>query len=85
MLHYKCKNMLNEQEIKELLKRMSENDKDILIELINKERKSKSNSEDLLKLQNNYRCPHCHSNKINKNGTSTHKYPQFICRNCTCR
>ena len=74
--------MLNEQEIKELLKRMSENDKDILIELINKERKSKSNSEDLLKLPNNYKCPHCGSNKINKNGTSTHKYPQFICRNC---
>ena len=61
---------------------MSENDKDILIELINKERKTKNDNEDLLKLPNNYKCPHCGSNKINKNGTSTHKYPQFICRNC---
>ncbi len=74
--------MLNEKEIKELLKRMSENDKDILIELINKERKSKSNSEDLLKLPNNYKCPHCGSNKINKNGTAHKTLPQFICRNC---
>ena len=45
--------MLNEQEIKELLKRMSENDKNILIELINKERTTKANNEDLLKLPNN--------------------------------
>ena len=74
--------MLNEQEIKELLKRMSENDKDILIELINKDRASKTQNEDLSKLQNNYRCPHCHSNKINKNGTAHKTLPQFICRNC---
>ena len=74
--------MLNEQEIKELLKRMSENDKDILIELINKDRASKTQNEDLSKLQNNYRCPYCHSNKINKNGTAHKTLPQFICRNC---
>ena len=53
--------MLHEQEIKELLKRMSESDKDILIDLINKERTNKTNNDDLLKLQNNYRCPHCNS------------------------
>ena len=74
--------MLNEQEIKELLKRMSESDKDVLIDLINKERTKATNSDDLLKLQNNYRCPHCHSNKINKNGTAHKNLPQFICRNC---
>ena len=74
--------MLNEQEIKELLKRMSESDKDILIDLINKERVKATNNDDLLKLQNNYRCPHCHSNKINKNGTAHKNLPQFICRNC---
>ena len=74
--------MLNEQEIKELLKRMSESDKDILIDLINKERVNTTNNDDLLKLQNNYRCPHCHSNKINKNGTAHKNLPQFICRNC---
>lgn len=74
--------MLNEQEIKELLKRMSESDKDILIDLINKERVKATNNDDLLKLQNNYRCPYCQSTKINKNETAYKNLPQFICRNC---
>ena len=51
-------------------------------ELINKDRASKTQNEDLSKLQNNYRCPYCHSNKINKNGTAHKTLPQFICRNC---
>ena len=42
--------MLHEQEIKELLKRMSESYKDILIDLINKERTNKTNNDDLLKI-----------------------------------
>ena len=53
-----------------------------MITLINKERTRQTNNDDLLKLQNNYRCPHCHSNKINKNGTAHKNLPQFICRNC---
>lgn len=74
--------MLNKKEIKELLKRMSENDKDILIELINKERNIKTNNDFLLQLSTNYKCPHCGSNKVNKNGTAHKTIPQFICRNC---
>ena len=74
--------MLNEEQIKDLLKQMTEQDKDILMKMIINDRQKKNDNEDLNKLSNNYRCPHCQSNKINKNGTSSHKYPQFICRNC---
>ena len=74
--------MLNEEQIKDLLKQMTEQDKDILMKMIINDRQKQNDNEDLNKLSNNYRCPHCQSNKINKNGTSTHKYPQFICRNC---
>ena len=74
--------MLNEEQIKDLLKQMTEQDKDILMKMIINDRQKKNDNEDLNKLSNNYRCPHCQSNKINKNGTSSHKYHQFICRNC---
>ncbi len=34
------------------------------------------------KLSNNYKCPHCGSNKICKNGFIHNKYQQFKCHNC---
>ena len=70
------------EEIQEILKMMSEEDKDNLIQLLLNEKKKVRNDNDSNKLSNNYKCPHCQSTKINKNGTSSHKYPQFICRNC---
>jgi len=70
------------EEIQEMLKMMTEEDKDNLIQLLLNEKKKVRNDNDLLKLSNNYKCPYCQSTKINKNGTSSHKYPQFICRNC---
>ena len=48
----------------EILKRMSEEDKDNLIQLLLNEKKKFRNDGDLLKLQNNFRCPHCQSTKI---------------------
>ncbi len=70
------------EEIQEMLKMMSEEDKDNLIQLLLNEKKKVRNDGDLLKLQNNYRCPYCQSTKINKNGTAHKNLPQFICRNC---
>ena len=70
------------EEIQEMLKMMSEEDKDNLIQLLLNEKKKVKNDGDLLKLQNNYRCPYCQSTKINKNGTAHKNLPQFICRNC---
>lgn len=74
--------MLNEQEIKEMLNRMSEEDIIKLIQMCNNKNNENNINKALLKLQNNYKCPHCHSNKINKNGTAHKNLPQFICRNC---
>ena len=74
--------MLNEQEIKEMLNRMSEEDIIKLIQMCNNKNNENNINKALLKLQNNYKCPHCHSNKINKNGTVHKTLPQFICRNC---
>ena len=74
--------MLNEQEIKEMLNRMSEEDIIKLIQMCNNKNNENNINKALLKLQNNYKCPHCHSNKINKNGTAHKTLPQFICRNC---
>ena len=76
------KHMPRLEEIQEMLKMMSEEDKDNLIQLLLNEKKKVRNDGDLLKLQNNYRCPHCQSTKINKNGTAHKNLPQFICRNC---
>ena len=74
--------MLNEQEIKEMLNRMSEEEIIKLIQMCNNKNNENNINKALLKLQNNYKCPHCHSNKINKNGTAHKTLPQFICRNC---
>ena len=52
------------EEIQEMLKMMSEEDKDNLIQLLLNEKKKVRNDGDLLKLQNNYRCPYCQSAKI---------------------
>ena len=70
------------EEIQEMLKMMSEEDKDNLIQLLLNEKKKVKNDGDLLKLSNNFKCPHCQSTKINKNGTAHKTLPQFICRNC---
>ena len=70
------------EEIQEMLKMMSEEDKDNLIQLLLNEKKKVKNNGDLLKLSNNFKCPHCQSTKINKNGTAHKNLPQFICRNC---
>ena len=61
---------------------MSEEDKDNLIQLLLNEKKKVKNDGDLLKLSNNFKCPHCQSTKINKNGTAHKNLPQFICRKC---
>ena len=77
--------MLNEQEIKELLKRMSEKDKDVLILMINKERQEQNNNEYSSKLQNNFRCPYCHSNDTCKNGSNNKngkRTQKFRCSHC---
>ena len=70
------------EEIQEMLKMMSEEDKDNLIQVLLNEKKKVKNNGDLLKLSNNFKCPHCQSTKINKNGTAHKNLPQFICRNC---
>ena len=69
-------------EIREMLKQMTEEQRLQLIHLCNIENDKCKIDKVYLQFKNNYHCPHCGSNKINKNGTSTHKYPQFICRNC---
>lgn len=77
--------MLNEQEIKELLKRMSEKDKDVLIFMINKERQEQNNNEYSSKLQNNFRCPYCQSNDTCKNGSNNKngkRTQKFRCNHC---
>ena len=47
--------MLNEEQIKDLLKQMTEQDKDILMKMIINDRQKKNDNEDLNKLSNNYR------------------------------
>ena len=69
-------------EIREMLKQMTEEQRLQLIHLCNIENDKCKIDKVYLQFKNNHHCPHCGSNKINKNGTSTHKYPQFICRNC---
>ena len=69
-------------EVRELLKQMTEEQRLELIRLCNIENDKCKIDKIYLSFKNNHHCPHCGSNKINKNGTSTHKYPQFICRNC---
>ena len=68
-------------EIRELLKNMSKEDRLLLIQMCNNENNKEENKDFYNQLLNNHRCPHCHSNKICKNGR-TGKAQQFICNNC---
>ena len=68
-------------EIRELLKNMSNEQRLELIRLCNIENNKSKENEYLLKLSNNYRCPYCGSNKICKNGF-TGKAQQFRCNAC---
>ena len=74
--------MLNEQEIKILLSQMTEDERLKVIQMCNNEN-NKIKMEDIYnKLSNNYKCPHCGSNKICKNGFLHGKYQQFKCNDC---
>ena len=69
-------------EIRELLKQMTEEQRLQLIHLCNLENDKCKIDKIYLSFKNNHHCPHCGSNKINKNGTAHKTLPQFICRNC---
>ena len=68
-------------EIRELLKNMSNEQRLELIRLCNIENNKTKDNEYLNQLSNNYKCPHCCSNNIKKNGFTT-KAQQFKCHNC---
>ena len=70
------------EEIRELLKQMSEEQRLELIRLCNIENNKSKENEYLLQLSNNHHCPHCNSNHIVKNGTAHKTIPQFLCRDC---
>ena len=74
--------MLNEEQIKVLLAQMTEDERLKVIQMCNNEN-NKIKMEDIYnKLSNNYKCPHCGSNKICKNGFLHGKYQQFKCNEC---
>ena len=74
--------MLNEKQIKVLLSQMTEDEMLKVIQMCNNEN-NKIKMEDIYnKLSNNYKCPHCGSNKICKNGFIHNKYQQFRCNAC---
>ena len=68
-------------EIRELLKNMSKEDRLLLIQMCNNENNKENNADFYNQLSNNHHCPHCHSNKICKNGFAG-KYQQFRCNAC---
>ena len=68
-------------EIRELLKNMSKEDRLLLIQMCNNENNKEDNKDFYNQLSNNHHCPHCHSNKICKNGFAG-KYQQFRCNAC---
>ena len=68
-------------EIRELLKNMSKEDRLLLIQMCNNENNKEENKDFYNQLSNNHHCPHCHSNKICKNGFAG-KYQQFRCNAC---
>ena len=72
-------------EIRELLKNMSKEDRLLLIQMCNNENNKEENKDFYNQLSNNHHCPHCHSNKICKNGSNSYKgnkIQKFICNNC---
>ena len=70
------------EEVRELLKNMTEEQRLELIRLCNIENNKSKENEYLLKLSNNHNCPYCNSNKIKKNGFICGKIKQFKCNNC---
>ena len=72
-------------EIRELLKNMTEEQRLELIRLCNIENNKSKDNECFLKLSNNHHCPYCESNKICKNGSTYSKgvrIQKFKCNNC---
>ena len=77
--------MPNIEEVRELLKQMTEEQRLELIRLCNIENNKSKENEYLLKLSNNHHCPYCNSNKICKNGSNHSKgvrIQKFKCNNC---
>ena len=73
------------EEVRELLKQMTEEQRLELIRLCNIENSKSKENEYLLKLSNNHHCPYCNSNKICKNGSNHSKgvrIQKFKCNNC---
>ena len=72
-------------EVRELLKNMTEEQRLEVIRLCNIENSKSKENEYLLKLSNNHHCPYCNSNKICKNGSNHSKgvrIQKFKCNNC---
>ena len=72
-------------EIRELLKNMSNEQRLELIRLCNIENNKSKDNEYLNQLSNNHHCPYCGSNKICKNGSNHSKgvrIQKFRCNNC---
>ena len=68
-------------EIRELLKNMTKEERLLLIQMCNNENTKEENKDFYNKLNNNHHCPHCNSNKICKNGHAS-GYQQFRCNAC---
>ena len=68
--------------VKDILKQMTEDERLELIRLCNLENTKLQIDKVYLQFNNNHHCPHCHSNKICKNGFLHGKYQQFKCNNC---
>ena len=72
-------------EIRELLKNMTEEQRLELIRLCNIENNKSKDNDILLQPSNNHHWPYCNSNKIKKNGSNGykgHKTQKFKCHNC---
>jgi len=69
-------------EVREMLKNMSEEQRLELIRLCNIENDKCKIDKVYLSFNNHHHCPHCGSNKICKNGFIHNKYQQFKCHNC---
>ena len=69
-------------EIRDILKQMTEEQRLELIRLCNLENSKSKVNVAYSKLSNNHHCPYCNSNKIKKNGFICGKIQQFKCHNC---
>ena len=69
-------------DLKLLLQNLTEEEKEKLVLLLAQNKNNKEENKDFYnQLSNNHHCPHCHSNKICKNGFAG-KYQQFRCNAC---